>query len=139
MLLAMKSRPIAANLFTAGAAPRLLGGRHRETGRIAFPLPADSEVYEPMQLPNRGRLWSYTVQRFAPKTPYRGAEKFEPFALGYVELPGTIIVESRLTDIPFDQLRIGLPVELAIVPLYTDTDGTAVMGYVFRPDGGATS
>jgi uncharacterized OB-fold protein len=139
MLLGMNSRPIAANLFTTGASPRLLGGRHRDTGGIAFPLPANSEAYEPMELPNRGLLWSYTVQRFAPKPPYRGAEKFEPFALGYVELPGTIIVESRLVDIPFDRLQIGLPLELAIVPLYTDTDGTAVMSYVFRPEGGALS
>jgi uncharacterized OB-fold protein len=139
MLLAMNSRPIAANLFTAGASPRLFGGRHRETGRIAFPLPTDTAAYEPIELPNRGQLWSYTVQRFAPKTPYRGAEKFEPFALGYVELPGTIIVESRLVDIPFDRLRIGLPVALAIVPLYTDADGTAVMSYVFRPEGEALS
>jgi uncharacterized OB-fold protein len=139
MLLAMNSRPIAANLFTAGASPRLLGGRHRDTGSIAFPLPADAESYETIELPNRGQLWSYTVQRFAPKPPFRGAEKFEPFALGYVELPGAIIVESRLADIPFDQLRIGLPVELAIVPLYTDADGTAVMSYAFRPDRQALS
>jgi uncharacterized protein len=139
MLFAMNSRPIAANLFTAGASPRLLGGRHRDTGRIAFPLPVDTEAYEAVELPSKGLLWSYTVQRFAPKPPYRGAEPFEPFALGYVELPGAIIVESRLTDIPFDQLRIGLPVELAIAPLYKDADGTAVMSYVFRPERRAAS
>jgi len=112
----------------------LLGGRDRASGRLVFPLPDDEAAFEEVALPDLGRLWSYTVQRFAPKSPpYRGAEPFSPFALGYVELPGALIVESRLTDIGFDALRIGLPVELTTVPLRTDPDGTVVLTYAFRP------
>ena len=134
----MNSRPVDAALFTDGAAPRLVGGRHRQSGRIVFPLPADRESYEPCELPAAGRLWSYTVQRFAPKSPpYAGPQPFEPFAVGYVELPGAVIVESRLTDVDFAALSIGMPMRLTTIPLRTDSDGTTVTTYAFRPDGTA--
>jgi uncharacterized OB-fold protein len=130
----MIARPIAPNLFTSPPTLHLIGGRHRTSGRMVFPLPPDPASYEPVQLPSRGTLWSYTVQRFPPKSPpYRGAESFEPFALGYVELPGALIVESRLTEVAFDALRLGLPMELTTTALRTDSDGSVVLTYAFRP------
>jgi hypothetical protein len=54
-----------------------------------------------------------------------------PFALGYVELPGAVIVETRFHGIPFDELRTGLPVELVIVPL---TDGTDIFAFAKAGD-----
>jgi uncharacterized OB-fold protein len=56
------------------------------------------------------------VQGFRPKPPYAGPEEFEPYGVGYVELPGEVRVEARLTVADPDRLRIGLPVELVIVP-----------------------
>lgn len=130
----MTTRPIAIGLFTAGASPHLIGGRDRSTGRCVFPLPDDAARYEACELPNRGRLWSYTVQRFAPKSPpYAGPVPFEPFAVGYVELEGALIVESRLADVVFEELRIGMPLELAIVPFRIEPDGTRVTTFAFRP------
>jgi len=42
-----------------------------------------------VELPPSGTLWSYTVQRFRPKSPpYRGPEPFEPYALGYIHPTG---------------------------------------------------
>lgn len=81
-------------------------------------------------LPERGTVWSWTVQEFAPKPPYRapGAE-FEPFVLGYVDL-GDVLVESRL-DVSRGEVRIGLPVRLATIPAYTDDDGADVHTYAF--------
>jgi uncharacterized OB-fold protein len=79
-------------------------------------------------------LWSYTVQRFPPKSPpYRGAEPFQPFALGYVELPGALIVETRLTEVDFEELRLGLSMELTTTVLRRDEDGSAVLTFAFRP------
>jgi len=107
---------------------------------MVFPLPPDTESFDPVELPSRGTLWSYTVQRFPPKSPpYCGKEPFEPFALGYVELPGALIVESRLADVSFDALRLGLPMELTTTALRTDADGHVVLTYAFRPaqDAGA--
>ena len=37
--------------------------------------------------PAKARLWSWTVQRFRPKSPpYAGPVAFEPYAVGYVDL-----------------------------------------------------
>jgi uncharacterized OB-fold protein len=130
----MKRQPVDPSVWTDGAEPRLVGGRHKADGRLVFPLPPDAGNYAPELLPRHGRLWSYTVQRFAPKSPpYMGPQPFEPFAVGYVELPGALIVETRLTDVEFEDLAVGMPVELAIVPLRTDADGTVVTTYAFRP------
>lgn len=111
-----------------------MAGRHRASGRLAFPAPRADDAYEPSPLPSRGTLWSYTVQRIAPKSPpYRGTTPFAPFAVGYVELPDALIVESRLVDVEFERLRIGMPMELTSLPLYRDADGADVLTYAFRP------
>ena len=135
----MAERPIAENMFTTDGEPRLIGGRSHADGRIVFPMPGGGEAafYEPVPLSNRGKLWSFTVQRFRPKSPpYAGPDAFQPYAVGYVELPGEVIVEGRLVDVEFDRLRCGLEVELAIVPFTSDPDGTVVTTYAFRPAGG---
>ena len=99
-------------LWTDG--PTLVGGRDPTSGRIVFPC---SDGFGPVLLSSHGTIWSWTVQRFAPKSPpYAGPADFEPFALGYVELAEQVIVESRFDGIAFDALRVGLPVALRIVP-----------------------
>jgi uncharacterized OB-fold protein len=70
-----------------------------------------------------------------PKTPYRSSETeatFTPFGLGYVELPGALRIETRLTENDPRKLRIGAEVELVIYTHRVDDDGTAVMNYAFR-------
>nr|WP_314466570.1 OB-fold domain-containing protein [uncultured Novosphingobium sp.] len=113
-------RAIAEGLFTDETPPRLLGGRERATGRVVFPCPAGDSC-DPVPLAREGRLWSYTVQRYRPKTPpYTGPEAFAPWIVAYVELPGEVIVEARLVDVDFGAVRIGMPVRL--VPLALDPE-----------------
>ncbi len=121
--------PIAPDLFALdGGEPTLLGGRDRATGRIVFPLPADRERFEPVALPREGRIWSWTVQRFRPKSPpYTGPEDFAPYAIAYVELPGAVIVEARLTGFDHAGLKVGLPCRLVV----EDFAGKA--SYAFAP------
>jgi hypothetical protein len=117
-------RPIADNLLTAG--PALVGGRERATGRTVFPCP-DDPGFEAVALPAEGRIWSWTVQRFRPKSPpYAGPADFEPFALAYVDL-GPVIVESRLTGFAFEALAVGLPCRLVTEP-FGDR-----LGFAFAP------
>jgi uncharacterized OB-fold protein len=108
--------PIAANLWTDDAEPCLIGGRGAD-GRIRFPMPEGdaADAFEPVRLSRRGKLWSWTVQRFEPKRPpYAGPQPFKPFMLGYVELPGEVILEARLVGV--DEPRIGMELELSIEP-----------------------
>ncbi|HSM96730.1 MAG TPA: OB-fold domain-containing protein [Rhizomicrobium sp.] len=133
------AQPIAADLIEmdAGSA-KLFGGRHRETGKFVFPMPVGPEgsKYERVPLKSEGTLWSFTVQRFRPKSPpYAGADddrSFKPFALGYVELPGQIIVETRIDTDDFSKLRIGMPMKLVASP-FARASGDAPITYAFRP------
>ena len=76
------------------------------------------------------------MQRFRPKTPsYMGADDektFKPFALGYVELPGEVIVETRIEVDNFQRLKIGIPMKLIIVD-FPRLDGKPVSSYAFTP------
>ena len=113
-------RPIDKALFTNERKPRLIGGRNRVTGRIVFPCPANAE-FEPYPLKREGILWSYTIQRFRPKSPpYAGAEAFTPWPVAYVALEAETIVEARLANVEFDKIDIGMKIEFAPIPLDPD-------------------
>ena len=127
---------IAEGLVTDDTPPHLIGGRERTSGRIVFPCPHGA-LYEPVALSRTGTLWSYTIQRYRPKTPpYAGPEAFRPWPVGYVELPGEVIVEARLTDVAFEDIHIGMPLELTMIPLDPDA-ADPVMIPAFRPAGAA--
>lgn len=122
-------RPIAPGLWTDEAEPRLIGGR-RADGEIVFPLPAGdaADGYEALALSRTGTLWSWTRQDFEPKAPYDGPRPFAPYLLGYVELD-EVIVEARLTGARLEELRLGQPMRLTIVPF----DGERLT-YAFEPE-----
>jgi uncharacterized protein len=122
--------PIAEGLWTDEAEPRLIGGR-LPSGKIVFPFPEGDAArdVEPYALSRSGKLWSWTSQEFQPKEPYDGPEPFVPFLLGYVELPGEVIVETRIVDARLEDLKLGMAMEFVVVP-FDDTRST----YAFRPE-----
>jgi uncharacterized OB-fold protein len=88
-------------------------------------------------LSRQGTLWSWTIQCFAPKSPpyaVEDADAFEPFGVGYVELPGEIRVEARLTVADPERLRIGMPMELTLIPA-PGAEQSGVVTFAFRPVG----
>jgi uncharacterized OB-fold protein len=117
--------------LNADGSATLLGGR-RGDGRLVFPCPAGDPNFRLEELPRSGRLWSWTVQRFRPKSPpYEGTEAFEPYAVGYVDL-GEVIVEARLVG-RWDAFRIGMPMTLVAerFPLAT---GEATLTFAYAPE-----
>nr|WP_314443491.1 OB-fold domain-containing protein [uncultured Sphingomonas sp.] len=121
--------------FDASGRPTLHGARDRSTGRLVFPPPADDSRFERTALPRDGQLWSWTVQRFRPKSPpYAGPEQFRPYAVGYVALGDAIIVEARLTGAPLDGYAIGMPMTL-VGEAFERADGTACTTFAFAPSG----
>lgn len=135
----MTAQAVAEGVFVESAdGPRLIAGRRRADGRMRFPLPSGPEaaLFEPVELSRRGKLWSWTVQRFRPKTPpYVGADddaSFKPFAVGYVEFEGQVIAEGRIVAADLSVLKIGQPMEVVIVPFPTSTRGETVT-YAFAP------
>lgn len=137
------SRPaVAEGVFTwPSPEPQLLAGRCRACGCVTFPVQSScprctGADTEEITLPRRGRLWSWTVQGFRPKSPpYAGdepADEWVPYGVGYVEL-GDVRVEGRLTVSNPDRLRIDMEMEVTAVPF-----GDAVT-YAFAPVDGEPS
>lgn len=125
-----------AAIFDEGV--RLIGGKHKETGRYVFPYPNDPERYERVTLGQQGKIWSYTFQSFPPKEPYKGLntpDSFTPYCVAYVELPGEVIVESRIHIANFDDVKIGQAVELISLPFARADGETGDIIYAFQPIG----
>jgi len=120
------------------SAPVLLGAECRRCGTVTFPAQdacprCTSTDMARRTLSRRGTLWTWTVQRFRPKSPpYAGDEgdEFEPYGVGYVELPGEVRVEARLTVSDPAQLRIGMEMELELIPA---PGGEGAVTFAFRP------
>lgn len=131
--------PVAEGLIAGTAAePVLVGSACARCGTVTFPRQGScprcmsDEVHE-RRLARRGTLWTWTVQCFPPKSPPYAApasEEFEPFGVGYVELPGEVRVEARLTESDPGRLRIGMPMELTLIPA---PGASGAMTYAFRP------
>ena len=130
----MALKPIAPGLWTEGADPQLIGGR-LPSGEIVFPMPEGdaADGVERYPLSRRGTLWSWTSQDFRPKEPYEGPGEgphdFKPYLIGYVELPGEVIVESYIVDAVLADLELGMPMEFVVVP-FNETSTT----FAFRPE-----
>ena|SRR3712207_5540800 len=123
--------PAVEGWFTLDAAdgePRLLGTRCTTCSTFFFPPatgwcrnPAcDGTELEPVPLSRTGRIWSWTVNRYAPPPPYIAADPFEPYAIAAVELVDEKLVvmgQATTTD-----LHVGQDVELVVDRLYEDDE-----------------
>ncbi len=140
----MAVKAISEGLFTwPDAEPALIGGRCPDCAAVTFPLrsgcPRCGHVgLERRLLSRSGTLWSWTSQGFMPKAPFNGQfvseENFEPWFVGVVELPGELRLESILTGVTQDTLRIGMPLRLVTMPFRTDDQGDEVVTFAFAPD-----
>jgi uncharacterized protein len=121
--------------------PQLIGGKCPACEAVTFPIQGScarcgSVDVEQHLLPRRGTLWTFTTQEFLPKEPYAGGETietFRPYGVGLVQLGDEVRVEGRLTEADPARLRIGMEVELVVVPFRVDPDGTEVMVFAFAP------
>lgn len=117
--------------------PQLAAARCADCATTAFPYQegcprCGGSTTERVALPRTGKLWSYTVQYFPPKPPFRGLEPFEPFGVGYIDL-GDVCVESRLTVNDPDALSLGMPMRMVSITAFMD-DGLPVQTFAFAPE-----
>ena len=133
----MTATAVDPALFSSLDPPRLAGSRCANCGTVTFPVQAGcarctGDDMTPVELADRGSLWTWTVQAFEPKAPYRAPEGgFTPYGVGYVDL-GDVIVESRILG-DLAALEIGLPMRLTLLPLWAGPDGSPVVSYAFEP------
>ena len=82
------------------------------------------------------------MQRFPPGRPFVGVTDkgaFKPFGVGYVELEGEVIVETRIVTENLESLKLGMPMTLTLEE-FERGDGTgSVTTYAFQPSHEVTS
>lgn len=119
----------------------LLGSRCRACDEHYFPATSSctyccgTEMIS-CELGDQGTLWSWTVQGFQPKPPYNGgetAENFQPYGIGYIEMPSGIKVESRLTVADPSKLIIGMPMRLVEFDYGSGGNGSILRTFAFAP------
>lgn len=133
--------PIAQGLFEQlDDRAHLIGSKCTVCGEVTFPASSFCpqccrETTEKVPLSRRGRLHSFTVQRFKPPPPYKGREPFEPYGVGMIELPEGLRVTAVLDESDPAKLKVGLEMELIITKFFEDEEGRDVVSYKFKPIG----
>ena len=133
-------RPAVEGWFTVDP-PRLIGVRCATCGTYAYPPrpgpcpdPACAgDELVPIELADRGTLWSYTENHYAPPPPFPAREPFEPYAIAAVELAdeGLVVLGQVVAGVRAADLHVGQPMRLAVQPLTGDT-----VVWAWAPDGG---
>ncbi len=122
--------------------PRLRGSKCTDCGTHAFPSQKSCQRcsgtnVESVLLADHGLLWTFTIQGFPPKSPpYVGnadPATFVPFGVGYVELPGEVKVETRLTESDPAKLTIGMDMHMVMDVIGHNADGDELVTYAFAP------
>ena len=128
--------PVAEGLIAGTAAePRLIGSQCERCGTVTFPRQGScprctSEDVRERLLARAARCGPGRSSASSPsRRPTRAGEDFEPYAVGYVELPGEVRVETRLTESDPEELEIGMPMELTLIPAPGDS---GALTFAFR-------
>lgn len=133
--------PLVAEGIVAGTidAPALVAGRCDRCDTVTFPLrPSCSRcgvgVPAATELPRRGTLWTFTTQEFAPKSPPYAvpSQQFQPYGVGYVRFGDLVLIEGRIEADDLSYLRIGMEMEVVLVPLTTQAN-ELVYTFAFSP------
>lgn len=122
---------------SAGGEPRLIASHCLACGELFFPKKENgictncqSTSLEEVKLSGKGKIHSFTVVMQRPPIYYKGPV---PYAEGFVELPDGIRVETLFTECNFDDLKIGIDVEMVIEKLHDDEEGNEITTFKFRP------
>jgi uncharacterized OB-fold protein len=136
-----KSIPVKEGLWyetTSGSKLHLIGHKCAGCGELFFPRKENgicthcySTNLKEIPLSSRGTVYSHTVVTMRPPGGYYRGEV--PYAIGFVELPEGIRVETLFTDCDPEEIAVGAEVELVIEKLHEDEEGNDVIAYKFRP------
>ena len=124
----------------------LFASRRRSSGVVKFPaerpelFDGDPDIQgdiEAIELSTEGTLYTYTTQEFPPPLPYKGnrdPKTFQPYVVGFVELPEGVLVETLIVGATADQLTIGQRL-VSTTTTFEPEDGTTLVTFAFTPEG----
>jgi uncharacterized OB-fold protein len=128
--------PVVPGVFTTpaeGQSPELLGGRCPQCDRDYFPRPPRCPQclgqIEEKNLGSTGTLFTFTVVRVRPPWGLPS-----PYGVGYVDLDGSgLRVFGLLSPDALDNLKIGMPLRLAMGQMGCDVRGNPCLRPYFAP------
>lgn len=80
-----------------------------------------------IQLSNRGKLYSFSIVRVAPKM------FMAPYGLGYVDFSEGVRVLGQFTTTDPGDLKVGMEMKVELGRIAVDEQGNEVYSYKFRP------
>lgn len=132
--------PLIEGLFTWPAdQPRLIASRCKKCGSVSFPksayctnpdCPRDLANVEVIELSNKAKLYTWTVQVYPPAPPFK-MDPFVPFPIGMLDFPEGLRVLGMLTT---DKVDFGMEMEMTTRKLFED-DKNEYLTWVFKPVG----
>lgn len=132
--------PVRKGLWTESSLEgdvRLLASKCKQCREIFFPrknggvcMHCQHDAFTEITLSPRGKIYSFSVVNIRPPEYYKGEV---PYALGFVDLPEGVKVETLFTQCDFDELKVNMEVEMILDTLYIDEEGIEVICYKFRP------
>ena len=140
---AKKQVPIIEGLFTwPSDKPQLVASRCKKCGTVTFPKAAfcanpncqkARENVEQIKLSNKGKLWTWTIQQYAPPAPFRKEPlPFQPYGIGMVDTEEGLRVLGILTST--DNLKLGMTLEMTTGKLYEDAEKEYIT-WMWKPVG----
>ena len=105
----------------------------KESAFCRNPSCSSSDLAE-VPLSQRGQLWSWTTNCYAPPHPYVASDPFEPYTVAAVELAHEkmVVLGQMARDVAPDELEAGTQVELVVGTLYAD-DETEYLMWNWKP------
>jgi uncharacterized OB-fold protein len=133
-----KQIPVRENLWRLTQdGPRLIGSKCSACGELYFPKKENdvcsycqSRNLKEVEFSTRGKVYSCTCVMQRPPVYYKGEV---PYAIGFVELPEGIRIETLFTDCNIEDVHVGMPVAIVISKLHDDEEGREILAYKFRP------
>ncbi len=92
---------------------RMEAGKCKKCGKVFFPgrlicNACGHREFETINLPDQGKLLTYTIIRVAPD----GFGDQAPYAMGIIEVEDNVRFMSQIVDVKLDEIKIGMPVKM---------------------------
>lgn len=135
MLKGNKIRLLNPKCFSdSSEGPALSGSKCKGCGAVFFPQKKictkcyKKDHMEKVSLSRKGKLSTFAVS----SRSHIGLET--PYAAGYIELPEKVRFFSLLSECePYNELEVGMDMEMIIEKMKTDEFGYEVLVYKFKP------
>lgn len=135
-----KQVPVLSGVWTKSTSrekPSLIGSKCPYCGEIYFPRKNNSHCVhcqkdglKDIKLSRRGKINTFTVIMQQPGGGYYHGPV--PYAMGIVELPEGVYIPALLKADKFDNLSVGMDVELIVEKIWED-EMMELIGYKFQP------